>query len=359
MTRRVRAVALPGGTMSLRQLSEISGVGPHVLELWRQRYDFPARKMPGAPGAESNGAAESDGAGLVGVGRPGAPHQAVADCATEYGPGDVMTVLHIAHLARRRYEGDAIAAGAQLLGKRAAQHVARTQASPARPRLPLSVVRARFVRALADLDGQRASSLLLTGFGHHPEEAVIRRVLAPAGRTMAGEMLTRQPERIGAYLFANVSRQVLNRQADRYRQPAGPMLWLACPRGEIHDVGLHGVRLVLAARGWATLVLGQNTDLGTLRAAAGRHAPAAVLLTASRSVVLHRQISALRALAETVPTFLGGIGVTRAAADATGATALVAPLDQIPDLLRVHLAAAGHDVPPGAPAPSSPLIANP
>ena len=187
------------------------------------------------------------------------------------------------------------------------------------------------------LDERRANGLLELAFRDHPEEAVINRVVTPAGWTMASQMLQSQPERIGAYLFANVTRQVLNRRAARYPVVSGPALWLACPRGEVHDVGLHAVRLMLAKDGWSTRLLGQNTDVVTLRRAARRLEPAAVLLTVSRSVVLHRQVTPLAALAREVPTFLGGPGVTRADGEATGATVLITPVDRVGALIRDHL----------------------
>lgn len=303
----MRAVALPSETVDARRVSQISGVGEYVLELLRQRHGFP-----------------SAGTG-VGADSTAAP-------AASYGPEDVALVLRLVRLAERRFGGDVVLAADHLWGKKAVR-----RARPA-TRLPLSVLRSRFARALASLDEAGATTTLTTAFAQHADQAVVNRVILPVGAVLASERLVRQPERIGAYLYANICRQALRVQADRYPPASGPVVWLGCPRGELHDVGLHVARLVLVREGWSTRLLGQNCDLQTLAAAARRSTPAAVLLSVSRSLILHRQLGPLRELAAQVPTVLGGPGATLADAEAIGAGAALGRADHLGAYLRDRLA---------------------
>ncbi len=61
---------------------------------------------------------------------------------------------------------------------------------------------------------------------------------------------------------------------------SGPLAILACPPGELHDIGLLVFGLVLRARGWRIAYLGANTPIASVAEAAERLAPRVVVLAA-------------------------------------------------------------------------------
>lgn len=73
---------------------------------------------------------------------------------------------------------------------------------------------------------------------------------------------------------------------DRLRPPlrhTGPLALLGCPPGELHDLPLRLVRLVLEWRGWRTEFSGAAMPWASLRAAVDRARPALVTLSSRAS----------------------------------------------------------------------------
>jgi DNA-binding transcriptional MerR regulator len=100
----------------------------------------------------------------------------------------------------------------------------------------------------------------------------------------------------------------------------GPRALLACPSGELHDLGLICFGIALRGHGWRITYLGADTPQSTLIDAAARLAPSLIVLAATRS-------SRLRALAReartaAIPIALAGRGATRSIADELGAALL-------------------------------------
>jgi MerR family transcriptional regulator, light-induced transcriptional regulator len=101
---------------------------------------------------------------------------------------------------------------------------------------------------------------------------------------------------------------------------SGPRALLACPSGELHDLGLICFGVALRGHGWRITYLGADTPRSTLIEAAARLTPAMIVLAATRP-------SRLRALARemkcaTLPIAVAGRGATRRLADELGATLL-------------------------------------
>lgn len=100
----------------------------------------------------------------------------------------------------------------------------------------------------------------------------------------------------------------------------GPRVVLACPSGELHDLGLICFGIALRAHGWRITYLGADTPPSTLVDAAAELSPTLIVLAATRS-------SRLRALARgarptSVPLAVAGTGATRGIADELGAILL-------------------------------------
>jgi DNA-binding transcriptional MerR regulator len=102
----------------------------------------------------------------------------------------------------------------------------------------------------------------------------------------------------------------------------GPRALLACPPGELHDLGLIAFGLSLRGRGWRITYLGADTPLATLRDLSVALQPDAVVLAATSEERFAAERAALRALADRAPLWLAGPGVTAQLARAAGARLL-------------------------------------
>ena len=103
---------------------------------------------------------------------------------------------------------------------------------------------------------------------------------------------------------------------------AGPHALLACPTGELHDLGLIAFGLALRSRGWRITYLGQDTPLQ----AVGEHGqalqPNCVVLAFTRPDALDDELDVLKRMAGTVPVWLAGAGATAELAERAGALLL-------------------------------------
>ena len=100
----------------------------------------------------------------------------------------------------------------------------------------------------------------------------------------------------------------------------GPRALLACPSGELHDLGLICFGIALRGHGWRITYLGADTPHSTMIDAATQLTPNLIVLAANRS-------SRLRVLAGEhrpagVPIAIAGRGATQRFADEIGATLL-------------------------------------
>lgn len=103
---------------------------------------------------------------------------------------------------------------------------------------------------------------------------------------------------------------------------SGPILVLACPPGEEHDLGLIMFGIAVSRRGRRVVFLGADTPLDTMRETVGAIKPAAVVLAVTRPESLRDQREALRALASDVPLLVCGAGAVPEEVLAVGAEVL-------------------------------------
>src|SRR5690348_4613045 len=100
------------------------------------------------------------------------------------------------------------------------------------------------------------------------------------------------------HFASNVLRGRLLGLARDWGQGGGPLALLACPPGELHDLGLICFGLALRARGWRIAFLGADTPVDTLRQTAADLRPELVVLTATTSQRFTRVRSELRAVGD-------------------------------------------------------------
>ena len=122
------------------------------------------------------------------------------------------------------------------------------------------------------------------------------------------------------HFASNLIRGRLQGLARGWDGGGGPRALLACPSGELHDLGLICFGIALRGHGWRITYLGADTPQSTLIEAAARLAPNLIVLAATKS-------SRLRALAyaartTTLPIAVGGRGATHRVADELGGALL-------------------------------------
>ncbi len=103
----------------------------------------------------------------------------------------------------------------------------------------------------------------------------------------------------------------------------GPLVMLACPPGEAHDLALKAFEVVLQRSGWRTRYLGSHTPTRALLSAAEAIEPDLVVLAATRRAAFQLEDDALTALRTRWPLAVAGAGADAELAAAWGATHLV------------------------------------
>jgi methanogenic corrinoid protein MtbC1 len=153
-------------------------------------------------------------------------------------------------------------------------------------------------------------------------ETVLRDVCIPYLRRL-GERWEAGTTTVGQEHFASgVLRGRLLGLARGWGAGRGPSAILACPPGELHEIGLMMFGIVLSRRGWRVTYLGADTPFGSTSDAARSLTPALVALATSDADALSRHASDIRSLAADVPVVIGGSGATPDVVRALGARPL-------------------------------------
>jgi MerR family transcriptional regulator, light-induced transcriptional regulator len=114
----------------------------------------------------------------------------------------------------------------------------------------------------------------------------------------------------------------------------GPRVVLACPPGELHDLGLVSFGLVLRECGWRITYMGAETPLGEIAAALDQLSPAIVVLAAVTPERFLDSARELTELAARVRVGIAGAGASADLADVLGAQALVGELTEAAAALK-------------------------
>jgi MerR family transcriptional regulator, light-induced transcriptional regulator len=139
------------------------------------------------------------------------------------------------------------------------------------------------------------------------------------------------------HFASNVIRGRLLGLARDWGQGGGPLALLACPPGELHDLGLICFGLALRARGWRIAFLGADTPLDTLKQAADNLHPNLVVVTATTPRRLSHVRSELRQLGNATRLAVAGAGATEALAAWVSAELLDGdPVSQAAGLAAKH-----------------------
>lgn len=191
---------------------------------------------------------------------------------------------------------------------------------------PVGAVREELIAALHSFDQAGAHRALDRGIAAYSIEALIGEVVIPVLRE-TGRLWSEAEAREGAvsvgqeHFASSLLRGRLLALARDWGAGDGPPALLACPPGEQHDLGLICLGLLLRQGGWRITMLGCDTPLETVAAAAERTDPELIVL-AVNSGAAAAALSEAGPLELGAPALIGGAAATADLAAALGAELL-------------------------------------
>jgi DNA-binding transcriptional MerR regulator len=188
-------------------------------------------------------------------------------------------------------------------------------AAPARPGgyatpAALDALAADLEERLAEFDEAGAQATLDRLLAHFSAEVVVAEVALPALRRIGDRWRDGGVAIAQEHFGTTVLRERLLALARGWDRGIGPRAVLACPPGELHDVGLVAFGLSLRTHGWRVTYLGQSTPWETLAATTEQLAPRAVVLAATMPESVDAIEADFGALAERVRLYVGGAAAT-------------------------------------------------
>jgi DNA-binding transcriptional MerR regulator len=275
--------------LRIGELSRRVGVSDHVLRAWERRYGL-LRPVRSAGGYRL------------------------------YTGADERRVRHMqAHLARGLSAAEAAEAAlaeAAPVGDEPADRAGGDQAVPA---AELAGALREALDAFDEPAAQAVLDCLLTGLS---VAAVLRDVILPYLAEL-GRRWQRGTASIAQEHFAShLIRGRLAGLARGWGAGQGPRAVLACPPGELHDLGLMIFGIALNQHGWRISYLGADTPLSELTSAVADRRADLVVVAATRPQALEPLSDDLAVLARAVPLVLAGAGATPALAAAADARRL-------------------------------------
>lgn len=270
---------MPGPTLRIGQLADRLEVSPHVLRVWERRY------------------------GLFEPIRTSAGYRL-------YGETDERRARAVLRLQAAGV-ATAEAARLALLEVPLAPPDALTQEGSE------EVVQAALA-AVDDFDGPSLSRALHEVAGL-PLPVLVDGVVLPVLRGLDSLADDGPPTVAHTRLGAEGLRELLLSRAREPGSGDGPLVWLACPEREAHDLPLLTFGLLLAERDLRVRFLGANTPLPDLGQAAGQRRPDAIVLALTRRGAFRSQHEDLARLARSVPVWIAGRAASPSLATATGA----------------------------------------
>jgi len=203
--------------------------------------------------------------------------------------------------------------------------------------IPAEALRQALAEALDRFDEAAANRAFDRALGTLSLDTLLREIVL-GYLTDLGERWSAGQATVAQEHFAtNVLRGRLLGLARDWGQGGGPLALLACPPGELHDLGLICFGLAMRARGWRIAFLGADTPIDTLTQTADNLHPELVVLAATTPQRLSRVRSELRELSETTRLAVAGAGTTDALAASVGAELLNGgPVSQAARIVATH-----------------------
>jgi methanogenic corrinoid protein MtbC1 len=177
--------------------------------------------------------------------------------------------------------------------------------------------------ALDESAAQAALDRLLVAFGLRQ---ALAEVILPFLRRLGMRWAAAEASVAQEHFASNIIGGRLRALARDWGQGVGPRAILACPPGELHELGLLSFGLALRERGWRITYLGADTPLDDITAVLDELAPAIVVLAAMTPQRFLDSADELTALTAQIRVGLGGPGASVALAHRLGAELLAGEL---------------------------------
>jgi DNA-binding transcriptional MerR regulator len=195
------------------------------------------------------------------------------------------------------------------------------------PRSLQSAQRELFAAVMA-FDGQRAQHALDTALDTFSLAAVLDQVVLTCLRQIGDGWADGSVDVAQEHFASQLLRERLLALARTWDQGSGPRALLACPPGELHDIALICLGLVLSRSGWRVTFLGTDTPGAALESAVAALRPDLVVVAATTSPPLLDIADSLQRIAAGHQLAVAGPGASDEVARATGGTAhALSPVD--------------------------------
>jgi DNA-binding transcriptional MerR regulator len=193
----------------------------------------------------------------------------------------------------------------------------------------LADVEAALERSFDALDEPGAQAALDRVLMAFELRAVLSEVILPFLHQLGVRWATAQTSVAQEHFASNVIGGRLRGLTRGWGQGVGPRVILACPPGELHDLGLLCFGLVLREQGWRITYLGADTPIGDIAGTLDELSPAIVVLAAVTPQRFLDSADELAALAAQTRVGIGGAGASAALATRLGAESLAGELLEV------------------------------
>jgi DNA-binding transcriptional MerR regulator len=200
----------------------------------------------------------------------------------------------------------------------------RATPPPAAPR-PAGVgahAQEALLEALLAFDELAVDANLDEAIASFSTDAVLDELILPALRQLGERWASGAASVAQEHFASSILRGRLLGLARGWGAGAGPLALLACPSGELHDLGLIAFGLSLGRRGWRVNLLGGDTPAEALLECVARTGPAATVLFAREPDAVENIAPELTEIAARSQLLLAGAG-GEAAADRIPAAAVL------------------------------------
>jgi methanogenic corrinoid protein MtbC1 len=183
-------------------------------------------------------------------------------------------------------------------------------------------LRTELAEAFRALDEELAEEVLDRCFAALPLEEALRDVVVPLMHGVGEDWASGSLSVAQEHFATQVVRARLTVLSRGWSRGEGPVAWLACPPGELHDLPLFPFGIVLHQRGWRIRFFGAHTPVHDLIAVARVTPPDLVVLAATTAHRFASRRWELTRLAQAAPLAVAGAGATWHFAEAVGAELL-------------------------------------
>jgi DNA-binding transcriptional MerR regulator len=162
--------------------------------------------------------------------------------------------------------------------------------------------------ALLAFDEAAVDALLDEALASFSTEAVLGELVLPVLRTLGERWASGDASVAQEHFASGIIRGRLLGLARGWGAGGGPLALLACPSGELHDLGLIAFGLSLSRRGWRVNLLGGDTPAEALLECVARTQPAATIVFARDAEAAEGIVPELVEIADRSQLLLAGHG---------------------------------------------------